>query len=156
MKHVLVVIDIQPEFRCSFSNKTIKNIQREIKKAIRNKDHIFFVEYEGCGKTDKRLRDAASGYKKVSTITKFENDGSRQILKYLKIKKLSDKSLKICGVNTDACVEATVEGINGKLLDSKKRMAMKIVADACSSELESGHKKALIRMRKLKHVTKVL
>lgn len=149
-KNVLLVIDIQKQFAESFSDKTIKNISAEIQKAISKKDYIIFVEYDGYEKTDIRLRRLVKGYKNFCTVRKSDDDGSREIMKVVNSKRLSKRTMRVCGVNTDACVQETVVGLSC-LIPSQRKDAIKVVGKACDTAY-GGHKSALRLMGKNKNV----
>ena len=122
---------------------------REIKKAINNKDTILFVEYIGYGQTLPRLTNLTKhiNYTKAYHIVKGNNDGSKEIKKFLTKHKLVSKVIKIIGVNTDFCVLETVLGINRKFPKSN----INVIADACATNA-GGHISALRNMKQLANV----
>lgn len=139
---ILIIIDMQPHFISAADSKLIENVSQKINTAIKNKWKIFFVEYSGVEKTDKRLMEIClkADYKDIHIITKDQNDGSAHIkLKLLKL-AIKPKKLKICGVNTSLCILSTVKGLI-KYLDHSTEIV--VLQDACRDDLEKYHIKGL-------------
>jgi nicotinamidase-related amidase len=150
MSYTLVVIDMQHRFRASRSNITRKHCLKEIKRAIRYKAHILYVEYEDCGSTIPSLLNASDGYDRAYTVSKSDNDGSREILSTIKRHNLPSKNFRICGVNTDACVLGTVRGLNRL---TPKGTQLIVVENACNTEF--SHKSGLAYLKKMNKVSLV-
>lgn len=134
---ILIIIDMQEKFSASQCEEAQNCIAQEIKNAISQGIPILFVNmkmksYETKkGKNIKILRDLVSGYDKVYTVQKFFSSGSRAILTFLKSKNLEGiKELRVCGINTGACVEATVRN----LLESGDFEILNLIEAGCASE----------------------
>ncbi len=126
MPYTLVVIDMQPEFHAANHPNTIIAVTREIITAVRNSSPIVIVEYRECGPTHPAFLHILKDYKLKSRIKKPQDDGSKEVLRTLSRRKFY-KNLRICGVNRDCCVKATVDG----LLYSSLRSKIEVVKDAC-------------------------
>jgi len=116
-KHTLVIVDMQPTvFVAAQKEDVIDGCRRAIKKAIENKNPIIFLEfYGGRGPTATELTSLTDGYDRAFFLSKSEQDGSPQVTKLMRQKKLPKKKIKVCGVNTSACVLSTVKGLRAKL-----------------------------------------
>jgi nicotinamidase-related amidase len=116
---VLCVIDMQPFFDAARNLQLIDKVIDQIIVSIKRKEHILIVTYDRCGETDHRILNAVDGYKHVKYVTKKNDDGSPEIVKTLEKFTLTDKeTIKVCGVNTWACVKQTYTGLAHKLPDS--------------------------------------
>lgn len=150
MSYTLCVIDMQAQFGAANGAKVQQSCVREIKKAMRDKATIVFVEYEGYGPTlpvlTNLVKDAK--YKKVHHVLKQSNGGGHQVANYLKTKHLTRSNIRVVGVNTSYCVLATVQGMNTHLNTSN----LHIVADGCSCHYPKSHKYGLDAMRKMERV----
>ena len=124
---------MQEQFKASANKRTQRYCQTEIRKAIKKNVPILFVEYDSCGDTEPSLTSIveASKYKKAYTITKCSDDGSNDILKFMRKNKIPRSDFRICGVNTDCCVRDTVDGLDARI---GKAFAINVVAKACNSE----------------------
>jgi hypothetical protein len=131
MSYSLVVIDMQKAFTAARRKRVLLNCEKEINKAIKNNCSIIFVEYFNCGKTIKKLTDLTKNYKKTYTVTKNNDDGSPEISCLFKSNRLPAKNIKVCGVNTDACVLDTVCGLSHSNRFSKS--IIDVIANACDT-----------------------
>lgn len=150
--YTLCVIDMQDYFSASQGKSVRQACVREIKKAMKSNATIVFVEFENYGPTTALLTNLVkkAKYRKVHTVKKTVNGGGDVIAEYLRRKHLTRANLHVCGVNTNYCVLATVQGMTTHLQNAN----LNVVADACaSSGGEHGHKYGLDRMRTLKNVT---
>jgi nicotinamidase-related amidase len=151
MSYSLLLIDMQYYFEASRGARVQKACIREIKRAIRERATIIFVEFVGYGPTLPALTDIVkeAKYKKAHTIIKSVDDGSYEITQFLTKRHLPKMNLRVCGVNTEYCVNATVRGINNKLANTN----IHIVADACNSN--GSHSYGLQRMQTIAN-TKII
>lgn len=139
MSFTLLVIDMQDYFSASHSERVQRACIREIKRAIREKATIIYVEYEGYGPTIPQLTDVTSSakYRKAYHVIKDDDDGGQEVIDFLKEKHLPRLKLRVCGVNTDYCVLATTRSLQWRMPGSQ----ITVVGDACNSN--HNHKKGL-------------
>lgn len=128
---ILVIIDMQHSFSASQHLPTIEACQEEIKKAIKNNEYIFFVEYKGEGATDSRLTDLTKKYSNVYFIQKRADDGSAEIMSKVYSLGIVNSKFRICGVNSDACVKFTVESLAEY---GRSGRPCEVVSRACNSD----------------------
>lgn len=129
MSYTLVVVDMQFSFSASRNPKTIRNCEKQILQAMKNKCPIIFLEFKDYGPTLPELATLVESYNKAYFLTKSENDGSEEVLELLKKKRLPRRTFKVCGVNTDFCVLETVSG----LLCRFKRSNIAVIKSACNT-----------------------
>ena len=146
----LIIIDMHPCCDAAKDRATVQSILREIKQAKRFNHIIFLVEMIGCGETDKNILDVLKNYKrKTFKITKREDDGSLNIVQCIINNGLSLSKLKICGINTNACVSSTV---NGLIRRFDLKIPVEIIADACNTEYRECHSALVRNFSKQKNV----
>ncbi len=148
--YTLAIVDMQWYFGASHKASVIAACKREIRRAMKARAAILFIEYANCRSTisslKKIVRDAR--YNRAATIIKNDDDGSPEVITAIEHHKFP-RTLRVCGVNTDACVQATVEGLANDL----RRAKIKIIADACNTESGmDGHEEALSSMVKFQNV----
>lgn len=114
---MLVVIDMQPRFHAMHS--IIDRVISEVEKAVAKNEWIIFLTV-GPGRTAYRVKRPVRGYRKTFTLRKYRNDGASEIFNvitrrsYWRNAKVIGqiRSIKICGVNTGACVYSTVRSLS--------------------------------------------
>ena len=108
MSYTLCVIDMQEIFSSSQDAQIQKSCIREIKKAIRDRSVILFVEYAGYNPTIRVLTDIVeqANYKRAYHVIKSRNDGGKEVTDFLAKHHLPKMNMRVCGVNTDYCVLA--------------------------------------------------
>lgn len=112
MVNDLVIIDMQTDFiNPSIHKKLIGNISYLIRRAIRNEQNIFFVEFSGSGHTVRRLQEEAEQYENKHFVVKTGEDGSNELCKTFKRLNIEPAKLDICGVHWNHCVFNTVTGL---------------------------------------------
>jgi len=129
MSYTLIVIDVQPHF--SAAKKVKRACIKELNKAIDNKAHIVFLEFETYGNTYQELMDVIKEkkYKKIGVGLKWEDDGSDQVEEIINKKRMIKTKFKVVGVNTGYCVLATVEGLAKKY----PKAYIEVLSKACNS-----------------------
>jgi len=132
-KRVLVIIDMQKDFQAALGSEIIKEILKQINISKGQNLPIVFVRYQGEGEIVPCLLKRAKK-RMVFFITKDDCDGSREIISLLKKKKIKSRKLRICGVNTDECVQETVKG----LLDREPSIDLEVVKKGCASFFGTG------------------
>jgi nicotinamidase-related amidase len=134
---MLVIIDVQKKYPAA--KLILPQVLKEIKKAKRNGELIALVNYGGKALTPvyKELK----GIKHL-VITKMQDDGGGAIFNSLiacaketwnlsslpRINLSKIKKLRICGVNTSACVMKTVKSL------SYTKFPIEVLSSACTNE----------------------
>lgn len=120
MQKILVVIDMQPGFKTAIKAATIQAIKARIDAAKAESIPIFFVELHNeqnpkdFGHTLPELLEQATGYAQSYVVNKMFNDGSwfiKQKLAELGMKDDAEYQFIVTGVNTEACVCETCDGL---------------------------------------------
>jgi nicotinamidase-related amidase len=125
----LVIVDMQPYFRASQHPDTLAAVEREIRSAISNESAIVLLEFEDSGDTDARLMRVLRAYPRLAVKLKTTDDGSAWVTAACREHGFGTKHFRVCGVNTDACVLATVLGLTRRL----PHCTVEVVKDACNS-----------------------
>jgi len=147
MSYTLVVVDMQPGFRSAKGKRVRQNCRREIDQAVKEEAHIVFLEYNGYDSTMPELTNYI--HEKCYFRQKFSDDGSEEVMNEVHLNRLP-KHFKVCGINTDCCVLATVRGLTARF----PMATIEVVADACDSDW--NHFSGLEKMRDLKGNVKVI
>lgn len=127
MPATLVVVDMQQFFEAACNPNVIIGVTEEIIKARQASSDIVLVEYAGCGKSHEGFGQLLKNYRYKARIKKCDDDGSAEIVRTLRRRGFNDRHLRLCGVNADCCVCATVRGLLEKLDDSR----IEVVKRAC-------------------------
>jgi len=149
--YTLVVVDMQPQFRSSQNQTTKKSVNNLLKKAVKDKAAIIFLEFGGYDRTDSELMATVQGYKRAFYRTKHENDGSDEVLETIQKQALPRRKLKVCGVNTNYCVRETVEGLIDKFND-KSGIGKVIEVDSKAVNCAFYHESGLDKLREMQNV----
>ncbi len=114
---VLVVIDMQPGYPAALDAVTQWFVKQEVERHRAANLPILLVEFDAheMGETFDSIKLLLKGYDRAQIISKSGNDGSAEILRACRRFGYSPLSLRICGVNSDACVLETVQGLVEKL-----------------------------------------
>lgn len=131
MGSTLVVVDMQKSFRAAHNPYTLNNVVREIKKSRLHKSGIVIVQYDQGGILLNEIHKAVKNYNNVDFVIKNSDDGSDEVCNSIMDNFFDYQKLRVCGVNTDACVQSTVEGLSEKLPNA----TIELVADACNSNV---------------------
>lgn len=129
---VVVVIDLQPHFAASCDKRLLANAERELRRARENNWPVMVVEYAGYGKTHDCLRNVLKGYKPKKVVTKSMDDGSNDIIGHCDQLEWPKEHFIVFGVNANACVRQTVDGLSGKLPLAK----IEVIKDACNQDYQ--------------------
>lgn len=130
MPATLVVVDMQPDFEAAFNPDVVIGVAKQIMLAKHKKWPVILLEYAGCSRTHQGFSDLLSGYPRRARISKSDDDGSYEVVRALERREFPFKNLRVCGVNTDACVWSTVDG----LLKRLPKSYLEVVKDACGWE----------------------
>lgn len=101
-----VFVDLQTFFMAGANRQHREIFLRRIKSARAHSHKIFFLEYEGYGRTLAEFQDAAGP--SATYVTKDQDDGSVAILGYV----AGYHKIIVHGVNRDYCVKETIEGLH--------------------------------------------
>lgn len=129
-KYALCLIDLQDEFDDAFTPSLLENVEREVKSAIKLNRDILVVLYHGCGPLIRDIAYLLRGYPRKHTIWKRDDDGGSEITAALAMRP---QHVRVCGVNTDACVGESVSSMSELFGDYNqlKRKRIQVVGDAC-------------------------
>ncbi len=140
MTEALIIIDMQKGFwsakRCK---RTINACVNQIHRARRLSMPIYIVEFRGYQDTIQPLLDAVEGYDKFSFVFKEYNDGSQELANMFAQDSFKPSKMYICGVNIEACVLNTVEG----LMDIFPCAEYHVIKPACNTEMHRSKAEAL-------------
>lgn len=148
MSYTLVVIDCQRQFVAARKKSIVQNCKSLIALAMQDSANIIFLEYVGFGKTNNTLTKLIDSYTGAHFIRKTECSGSDNIFDVRNAFCLQTQHFKICGVNTDQCVQFTVIGLSDLFPDS----VIEVISDACSSDTKRNHQDGLFVMAGYKNV----
>jgi nicotinamidase-related amidase len=110
-QEVLVIIDMQPRFYTSAKLSTQQAIIKQIKEAKKNDTPVVLLEYAYEGDTLSNIRRSL-GKHPYYTLKKHRDSGASVLVPLLeKLRKRGKFILKLCGVNTGACVYRTVKDL---------------------------------------------
>jgi nicotinamidase-related amidase len=132
--YTLVVIDVQPGFKAA--HVVADPIREEMQVAIQHGMGIVLVEYTGEGRT--LVQDVAANYTRCWTVYKRYDSGAREVEHALSENKLPN-NLRVCGVNTSACVSRTVFQLRVPKIE--------VVDDGCWCVSARSHREGLASMR---------
>ena len=152
--YALCIIDLQEGFRASNGPNLRHAVTREIELAKRRNYPILVVEYSGFGKTESWVKEAIGSYP-AKYCTKKTDDGSKAILGAGILKRhFGAKNYRICGINTDACIEKTVDGLICGIDPLQQKI--EVVKDGCWSVWDldkknhpANHQRGIKRVREM-------
>lgn len=130
MRPTLVIVDMQHEFEAALDPNVVVGVTYEIIQAKEYGSPIVIVEYDGFGRSHDAFFSILKNYRRKAVIKKNDDDGSNEVIRALKRRRFNPFHLRVCGVNSDACVLATVEGLLDKLSQSK----IEVVKRACGTD----------------------
>ncbi len=123
-------MDMQPGFKASQDAITQWFVKQEVTRAREEGRPIIIVEFDAheMGETYESIKSLAEGYDRAVTISKSSDDGSKEILKACEAKGFSTQTFRMCGVNSDACLLESIQGLVEKLPECR----ITVVQDACN------------------------
>lgn len=123
----LIVVDVQPNF--SAAETVIPAVKTQVRKAMREGLHIVFLEFGGdwYDPTFHEITDLVENYEFKQTVSKVWDDGSEEVADALwgQWGLRAGTPLRVCGVNTGACVADTAQGL------AKMGFDVTVVQKAC-------------------------
>lgn len=140
MKTTLCIVDMQPTF--PGTAKALKGTLHQIKLAKRRKSDIIVLEIFDRGDTVKEIHDSLVSYdiNKVRFASKTGSDGSREFIQAAKDKGFWLDRIRVCGVNTCACVIRTLEGFKRELPKSRLEVAWEAINCGCYNQHDADYK----------------
>ena len=130
MHTTLAIIDVQPKF--SAAEKILDQVVRQIKLARRRSDGIVLVELGGPQSHDE-IYQALHGYNRFVVANKNSSDGSREVIDAIYENHYALDRIRLCGVNTCACVLSTLRGLMA--LDVVQRIEIASDAVRCQHNM---------------------
>jgi nicotinamidase-related amidase len=107
---VLLVIDLQAEFKDALSNKRVMdNCAALIDQAKKDGDYVILVNIEHCGAPSVRFTRMIKNYSKGRFLTKYGSSGGIVVNRFLKKHKIRPEEIVVCGCYIEQCVYATVK-----------------------------------------------
>jgi hypothetical protein len=100
------------------------------------------VEYTDEGPTLPDLKSKINGYPHCYTVTKPEDDGSKEILAFLAEFPRFVPQWRVCGIHLENCVWDTIVGLK----DVTKKINLTIIKD-CVSPLTKNKSKVLASLK---------
>lgn len=134
MKRALVIIDMQRGFGNANALITINRVIKQINRAKKFGDKIIIVEYlphKIYHKTRPEIIKAIGNYDHIK-VYKYINSGANSIIEACKKYAYKIDIFRLCGVNTNACVQSTLIGLHGK-----DKYKLEIVPEACNGHYGS-------------------
>ena len=125
--YTLVVVDMQPMFDAANRKRVREECLKAIQKAIEINAPIIFLEFNGYDCTHLELTKPCMGNHYVKT--KYTDDGSPEVYETV-LKYQLPRNFRVCGINTDCCVHATVSGMSARFPTS----TIEVIAAACDSD----------------------
>lgn len=129
----LVVVDMQVQSEAANDAQTLASVKQLIELAMSKGWGIVFLEiknqFEDPGKTFPHLLDLVKDYDKWRLDVKPEKDGSDFVESACRNQNFGTGTFVICGVNLDACVVWTANGIARYFPGSN----IQVVTEACNS-----------------------
>jgi nicotinamidase-related amidase len=138
--YTLIVVDMQPGFDAANDERTINNCISYVRQAKKDKATIIIMEYgydDECntyGKTHKSITKYLSRYENYYRVVKRQDDGSSAVLTHEVAFHFKQNDVRICGVNTAACVARTALGMKERFNLSN----VKVLLDACNQPSHFG------------------
>lgn len=131
MKTTLCIVDMQTTF--AGTPKALEGTLNQIRLAKRRKSGIVVLELVNCGETVPEIHTALNNYdpRKVNFISKIGGDGSKEFIQAAEAKDMWLKRIRVCGVNTCACVMNTISGLQHQLPKSRLEVAWEAVNCGC-------------------------
>ena len=145
----LVIVDMQPSFDASAL--VLPDVMDEVKLALQNDWAIVILEFYNQGPTYPCILELAKQSRRHTVETKFKNGGEREIRVACQRLNLPTARFRVCGVNTHACVSATVNGIAKTYAQSM----VVVVQNACAHTLRQNNWRKFFRFKSFRVVPAV-
>lgn len=142
MPYSLVIVDMQEEFKASLDKNTILNCIEAINNAKKDNATIIFLEFVGSGRTHYSLFKEVQFYEQTFFLRKTGCDGSLEVELLSKGIKIPNLHFKVCGVNTDVCVQYTAIGLQSTFPSA----VIEVLSKACNSEIDHEYGLSVMEM----------
>lgn len=128
----LVVVDMQPGFLASLKEETLLAVERQIRLAVSRGWSVVLLELDPWrnGPTHERLTKLLDGYQRQTTRVKSVSCGAIQVQDACEDLWLPTRFFRVCGVNSDLCVRATVLGMHVRYPGS----GIRVIREACNTD----------------------
>jgi nicotinamidase-related amidase len=136
---ILLLIDLQTNFKSASDPILIKIVNIEIEKAKRENIPIITVEYIGEGNIVDSIKINLIGYSKLHSVSKTGDDGSQEVHDLLRKIGFNFGQIYVCGVNTDACVRDTINS----LYNLNANYRINIISNGCNAFNKESHEKKI-------------
>lgn len=116
---MLLVIDMQVNF--TNDSQLISIVENEIVDAIAAEQPVLLVKYRWCGDVHQVVTQAAALSDDLQSqfpVMKSDDNGASEILGTCRRRGIELDHIRVCGVNTNACVEETVLALASQLPNS--------------------------------------
>lgn len=132
---IFCAIDLQKYFSAT-TEQVISQVVLELNKSISNKEPICLIQYS-LGSwvrpqqkdIHEKILETIDGYELATVLTKDTDSAAKVIINYLSQFSDTEHTIKICGVNLEACVFKTIEELSA--IDSLK---VQLLVKCCSGE----------------------
>lgn len=144
----LIIIDMQTAYHCS--HDAAPGVVKAIKRAWRNKEQIINVTL-GSTMVLPEVMEVLNKIPSVVHISKTHGDGSAELTRLFEEKGWNRfRQFKVCGVNTDACVWNTLNGMT-KVRPEAFNKPITVLGKACAPN--GVNNSSLRGLEKMKGVT---
>ncbi len=109
--YVLLIVDMQLDFQAADCWNTQQRIIQLLKHTIHDGALIVFAHYESYGPTYSQLTHPVRHYPHVLECAADQNDKSDAFIRVVAGYGAEYHRIVVTGVNTGACVKATVDGL---------------------------------------------
>ncbi len=144
MLYTLLIIDAQDIFFNTNSEAFIFGCSNEVANAKNLGSPIILLEYAGYGRTTDKILEIIGNYDNCYTITKRNDDGSKEVMKLMHKHHLPMKNIVICGGRTDCCVSSTIFGLSDYyMLSGINDYSIYVIESALFAETEEKHRQGI-------------
>ena len=104
------------------------SVKKQIQLTKRRQAPILIIEYEKSGATLPDILSATNGYPHCYTLTKYDDNGSDEIIAFLAEFPHFIPTWRICGIHLDCCVWETAFGLKSMFKKTKLEIVKSAVA----------------------------
>lgn len=126
-KDILVVVDMQADFRATENQQFVQNVCDEIKQTKRKRRPIVLIEYRGHGPSLHCINNLLVSYKRSVTVWKDDDDGSDVVYMACQKQGWTTDLFRVGGCNLCFCVHDTVHGL-------AERSKVEVLLNACECQ----------------------